>query len=134
LRGDHSAAIRHFEAALTEIPYDRVSFTELGKALLLSGEKSTAEAYLARAKRLDDVYNLINRVSRPNQENQAPDLTQLGRTCEAAGLTDESRGWYMLAIAREPLNAEAQQALRRLQDRAAAPGPTSLPSLRAARY
>jgi hypothetical protein len=62
------------------------------------------------------VYNLINRVSRPNHENQAPDLTELGRACEAAGLSDEARGWYMLAINRRPTDSEAQQALRRLHE------------------
>jgi tetratricopeptide (TPR) repeat protein len=116
LRGDYSAAIAHFHAALSEIPFDRVSLSELGKALLLMGDKSAAERYLARARRLDDVYNLINRVSRPNRENQPPDLTKLASACAAAGLIEEARGWYMLAITREPLNAEAQQALRRLND------------------
>jgi len=115
MRGDHAAALAHFQAALSEEPYDRVSLTDLGKALLLKGDKAAAESYLARAGRLDDVYNLINRVRRPSQENQAPDLTQLGRTCEAAGLLDEARGWYLLAIARDPLDSEAQQALRRLR-------------------
>jgi tetratricopeptide (TPR) repeat protein len=116
LRGDHAAAIQHFHQASSEEPYDRVSLSELGKALVLIGNRAAAEPYLTRARQLDDVYNLINRVSRPNQENQAPDLTQLGRTCEAAGLRDEARGWYMLAISREPLNLEAQQALPRLRD------------------
>jgi tetratricopeptide (TPR) repeat protein len=114
MRGDHAAAIRCFQEALSEEPYDRVSLSELGKALLLKGDKSAAEVYLTRVRRLDDVYNLINRVRRPSQENQAPDLTQLGRACEAAGLLDEARGWYLLAIGRDPLDSEAQQALRRL--------------------
>ncbi len=60
------------------------------------------------------MYNLINRVREPGKENQAPDLAQLGRACEAAGLFDEARGWYLLAIGRDPLDAESQQALRRL--------------------
>jgi tetratricopeptide (TPR) repeat protein len=116
LRGDHAAAIRHFQDALSAEPYDRVSLSELGKALLLKGDTSAAQGYLSRVKRLDDVYNLINRVRRPNQENQAPDLTQLGRACEAAGLLDEARGWYLLAIGRDPLDSEAQQALGRLRE------------------
>ena len=114
MRGDRAAAIHHFKDALSEEPYDRVSLSELGKALLLAGEKTAAEGYLARARLLDEVYKLIIRVRRPNQENQAPDLTPLGRTCEAAGLVDEARGWYLLAIGRDPLDSEAQQALRRL--------------------
>jgi tetratricopeptide (TPR) repeat protein len=114
MRHDHKAAIRHFQDALTEEPYDRASLTDLGKSLLLSGNKPAAETYLARARRLDDVYNLFNWVRRPDQENQPSDLTEFGRTCEAAGLIDEARGWYLLAIGRDPLNTEAQQALQRL--------------------
>jgi tetratricopeptide (TPR) repeat protein len=116
MRHDHKAAIRYFQDALTEEPYDRVSFTELGRSLLLSGDKSNAEFYLARARHLDDLYNLINWVRRSDQENQPSDLTQFGRTCEAAGLIDEARGWYLLAIGRDPLNTEAQQALQRLRE------------------
>src|SRR5262249_28348927 len=97
-------------------PYDRVSLAELGKALALVGDESASSGYLARARRLDEVYNLINRVSTPNRENQPPDLTELGRACEAAGLRDEARGWYMLAISRQPTDWQAQQALRRLRD------------------
>ena len=115
MRHDYRAAIRHFQKALTEEPYDRVSFTELGRSLSLSGDQTRAEIYLARARQLDDLYNLINGVRRPDRENQPSDLTQFGRTCEAAGLIDEARGWYLLAIDREPLNAEAQRALQRLR-------------------
>jgi tetratricopeptide (TPR) repeat protein len=114
--GDRAAAIRHFQDALSEEPYDRVSLSELGKALLLAGDKSSAERYLARARCLDDVYNVINRVRQPSQENQGPDLTQLGRACEAAGLLDEARGWYLLAIGRDPLDAVAQRALQRMRE------------------
>ncbi len=114
-RGDSAGAIRHFQDALSDEPYDRVSIAELGKALVLQGDRSTAERYLTRARQLDEVYNLINRIKRPGSENQPPDLTKLGRACEAAGLVDEARGWYMLAIGRDPLDAEAQQALHRLR-------------------
>jgi tetratricopeptide (TPR) repeat protein len=116
LRHDHKAAIRYFQDALTEEPYDRVSFAELGRSLLLSGDKAGAEFYLARARHLDEFYNLINWVRSADQENQPSDLTQFGRTCESAGLIDEARGWYLLAIGRDPLNTEAQQALQRLRE------------------
>ncbi len=116
MQGDHAAAVQHFEDALSKEPYERVSLAELGKALVLGGDSATAQAYLTRARRLDEVYNLINRVNKPNQENQVPDLTRIGRACEAAGLSAEARGWYLLAINRQPLDSEAQQALHRLRD------------------
>ena len=39
-----AAAIHHFQDALSDEPYDRVSLSELGKALLLKGDKTAAEA------------------------------------------------------------------------------------------
>ena len=91
LRNDHAAAIRHFQEALKDEPCDRVAISELGKALVLAGDRPAAQGYLTRARQLDDVYNLINRVSRPNRENQSGDLTRLGRACETAGLCEEAR-------------------------------------------
>jgi tetratricopeptide (TPR) repeat protein len=115
LKGDLPAAIRHFEEALTQEPYDRVSLSELGKALRIKGDTAAAQQYLDRVKRLDEVYKLINRVSKLDRENQPQDLLELGKACEAAGLRDEARGWYTLAISRNPLDAEAQRALGRLR-------------------
>ena len=85
-------------------------------------ETSRAEPYLARAKRLDDVYNLINRVRKPNQENRVTDLTQLGQACEAASLVDEAHGWYSLAITRDPLDSDAQRGFYRLRNDAGGTG------------
>ncbi len=116
LRNEPAAAIRHFREALSGQPYDRAVIAELGKSLILTGNRPAAQEYQTRARRLDDVYSLINRVNRPDRENQPFDLTRLGQACEAAELREEARGWYQLAIAREPLDAQAQQGLRRLRD------------------
>ena len=45
-RGDASTAIRHFQDALRDEPYDRVSIAELGRALVLRGDRPAAERYL----------------------------------------------------------------------------------------
>jgi tetratricopeptide (TPR) repeat protein len=115
LAHDVPTAVHFFEEALSEEPFDRVSLSELGKALLLKGDKAGARQYMDRVKRLDEVYKLLNSVSKPERENQAPDLLALGKACEAAGLGDEARGWYTLAISRDPLDAEAQRALSRMR-------------------
>ena len=121
MRGDTAGAIRHFQAALSDEPYDRVSIAELGKALLLRGDRAGAQQYMTRAKQLDEVYNLINRGRKADRETYPDDLIKLGRACEAAGLVYEARGWYMLVIARNPLDNEAQQGLHRLRDSAPRP-------------
>lgn len=115
VRGDYVAAIRQFRDSLSDEPYDRMALSELGKALILRGDKAAAERYLAQARRLDEVYDLLGRIRRPDFENEPSDLIRLGRSCEAAGLLDEARGWFLLAISRDPLAAEPQQALLRLK-------------------
>ncbi len=95
-----------------------MSLSELAKALSLKGDRSAAQGYLDRIKRLDAVYKLVNRVATADQERDAADLIRLGQACEAAGLRAEARGWYNLAISRNPLDAEAQRALARLHQEA----------------
>jgi tetratricopeptide (TPR) repeat protein len=113
-RRDLDAAIRHFRAALSGEPYDRVSPMQLAQALRLKGDQAGAEVYLDRVRRLNRIYNLIIRVRSPRRENQVSDLAELGRSCEEAGLTEEAKGWYTLAITMNPLDSSAQQALYRL--------------------
>jgi tetratricopeptide (TPR) repeat protein len=125
MRGDVDAASRHFQEALSDEPYDRVALSELGKALLLKGDRDAAQTYLTRAKQLDEVYRLVNRISKSDRPNEAIDLKPLGKACEGAGLVDEARGWYMLAIGVDPLDTDAQRALHRLRDAAAPSNPTS---------
>jgi tetratricopeptide (TPR) repeat protein len=119
-RGDRAAAVGYFRQALSDEPYDRVSNAELGKTLLLQGQPGEAQRYLDRARHLDEVYNLVTRIAKPQKDQQPPDLNRLARACEAAGLIDEARGWYQLAIGQNPLDPEAQQGLRRLRPTPAA--------------
>jgi tetratricopeptide (TPR) repeat protein len=102
----------------------------LGKALLLQGDRKGAEAYLTRARQLDEVYNLITRIGQPKPDVAASDLDRIARACEAAGLNDEAQGWYRLAIARNPLDPEAQRGLHRLRP-STAPSPRNSPERRA---
>ncbi len=115
IRRDLGSAVIAFRQALSAEPYDRVSTFELGQALALKGDSANADIYLTRARRLNEVYNLVNQVRSPDHENRALDLFRLANAFEAAGLLDEARHWYTLALARDPLNPEAQRALYRLQ-------------------
>jgi tetratricopeptide (TPR) repeat protein len=115
-RRDIDAAIKHFQDALSAEPYDRVSPMQLAQALKLKGDKATAQVYLDRVQRLNSLYNLIIRVRSPKHENKTSDLAELGRASEDAGLREEARGWYTLAISVDPLDAAAQQGLARLSE------------------
>jgi tetratricopeptide (TPR) repeat protein len=113
-RKDAAAAAEHFRVALSSEPYDRVSTFDLGLALKLAGDEPAAAPLLEKAKRLNELYNLVVRVRAPDRENEPPDLMKLGGACEAAGLTEEARHWYLLAVSRDPLDRKAQEALYRL--------------------
>jgi predicted Zn-dependent protease len=113
-RHDVDAAITYFKEALTGEPYDRVSPMHLAQALQLKTDKAAAQVYLDRVEQLNKIYSLIIRVRAPDRQNQAADLAELGRLCEAAGLIDEARGWHTLAITMNPLDTGSQQALARL--------------------
>jgi hypothetical protein len=80
----------------------------------LKGDLAAAQQYLDRVEKLNRIYNLVIRVRSPRRENQVSDLAELGDACEAAGLVDEARGWFTLAIAMNPLDADAQRALARM--------------------
>ena len=43
-------------------------------------------------------------------------MRELGAACAALDRKGEARAWYKLAIALDPLDAESQQALFRLND------------------
>jgi tetratricopeptide (TPR) repeat protein len=118
MKGDAAGAVAHFKDALQNEPYDRAALAELAKALTITGDKAAAESVINRVRKFDDVYNLINRVSQMNRETAESELGALGQACDAAGLTDEAIGWYNLAIARNPLDAESQRALQRIRIRA----------------
>ena len=49
MRSDYKAAIRYFQDALTEEPYDRVSFTELGNRSRSRETRPLRSCYLDRA-------------------------------------------------------------------------------------
>ena len=113
-RHELNEAIKYFRDALSAEPYDRVSPMQLAQAFRLKGDKAAAAVYLDRVRRLNRVYNLIIRVRSPKHENQISDLAELGKACEEAGLNEEARGWYTLAITIDALDASAQQGLSRM--------------------
>jgi tetratricopeptide (TPR) repeat protein len=114
-RKDFQAAVAHFRAALGPEPYNRTANFELGQALALSGDREGSAPFLERVRMLDEFFKLINRFRSPSREKHPHDLTRIAAASEAAGLIEEARHWYALAVARDPLDAQAQQGLYRLE-------------------
>jgi tetratricopeptide (TPR) repeat protein len=131
-RRDGAAAIEHFRSALRADLADRDVLHGLGLALRLTGAAEAAATYLRAAEDHDRLRRLLLEATTRNdpatlgQGSQGPTFTALGRACEAAGYLAEARGWYLLAIARDPLDDEAQRGLGRLGRPAASRGPPPL--------
>jgi predicted Zn-dependent protease len=113
-RKDGAAALSHFRAACAAEPDNRDSLIGLGRALALVGDQAAAAPYLERARGHDLLATLIHRSATREGRQDKSLLNQLGAACAAIGLTPEARAWYKLAIARNPLDAQAQAALFRL--------------------
>ena len=113
VRRNGSAAVRWFRRAAAAEPDDRDTLVGLGQALRLVGDEAAAVPILRRAADLQTLHNLLVRVA--NQPDLPPaTLCELAAACEAVGRAPEARAWYRLAIAADPLNSRAQQALFRL--------------------
>jgi tetratricopeptide (TPR) repeat protein len=113
-RRDASAAVRHFRVAYELQPDGRETVTGLMTALVLQGDATAAAPLREIAARLDNLQALIQRAAAGEVRNELELALQLGDACAALHRDPEARGWYRVAIARDPLNSRAQRALYRL--------------------
>jgi predicted Zn-dependent protease len=110
-RRDAAAAEEHFRIALAADPIERVALSGLATALEMLGRTAEAKRYLQAARRHDDLWKLVARAATTEGEHDPKLPRQLGVACAAAGRNQEARAWLRLAISRDPLDNESQQAL-----------------------
>jgi predicted Zn-dependent protease len=131
-RGDARTAVRELNLAYMSDPTDGRVLHNLENALRMAGDEAATAKFAAAARRHDAITPLISRAS-TDEGAKSPALPALlGAACEAAGRLYEARAWYKLAILRDPLDRESQQAVfrtgRAIAERAAAathPAPES---------
>jgi hypothetical protein len=110
--GDAATAAGWFRSALRSDREDVDSIHGLGMALRLAGDPRAREFldlalnYEKFKRALQDSINTINTDSKL--------FFKLGECCEKIHHQTEARVWYELAIKRDPLDVEAEQALSRL--------------------
>jgi tetratricopeptide (TPR) repeat protein len=115
LRRDAQAAERYFGIAFAAYPNDHETLFGLQTALELAGKAEQATAIREAARSLDRLNTLLQR-ARAGEVQQNPSmLREMGTTCASLHRTDEARAWLELAIARNPLDGAAQQALFRVK-------------------
>jgi tetratricopeptide (TPR) repeat protein len=112
-RRDARAAARELVRAYRMEPDDRQTIVSLGVALTLLGDLEAARRFQAAVERRRAYDAIASRLDSPDAAGPAL-FQRLGAAAEAIGRRAEARAWYGLAIARDPLQSEAQQGLFRL--------------------
>jgi tetratricopeptide (TPR) repeat protein len=111
-RGDARAAARELIRAYRMAPDDRQTLVSLGVALTRLGDPA-AKPVQAAVERLRAYDAIVSRLASPDAAGPAL-FRQIGAAAEGIGRRAEARAWYGLAIDRDPLLSEAQQAYARL--------------------
>jgi predicted Zn-dependent protease len=126
-RRDAREALQHFRKAYAADPESRETLSGLVSALVLLGEERAAAPLREIAKKLANLSSLVQRAGTTGNRDDPQLPRQLGDACAALHRDAEARTWYKLAIARDPLDSQAQRALFQLDAAAQEPRPT-LPS------
>jgi tetratricopeptide (TPR) repeat protein len=106
-------AAAFYRLALHQDPDDRDALHGLGTASRKLGDPKAAE-YLDRAARHDK----LKRTIQDSVSTLRTDLklfAKLGELCESLERLAEARIWYQLAVERDPLDTESQQAVGRVK-------------------
>ncbi len=125
-RRDAPSALRCFQVAYAHAPDDRDARLGLVNALTMVGDDKSAAPLRETAKNFELLNSLVQRAAIPNERENPRLLRDLGAACAAAGRDPEARGWYRLAIARDPLDIESQQALFQIDNRDRSRNPTAI--------
>ena len=119
---DATRAADYFRAALRKDSDDHDSIRGLGLALRLLGDPQARE-FIDAARRYDEFKRALQG-STTTLHTDPKLFYKLGEHCESVRRTIEGATWYELAIKLDPFDAQAQQALDRL-DQPVPPGDSS---------
>ena len=126
-RRDPSAALEQFQIARKHDRFDRPTTSGLATALTMLGRAGEAEPLNGEVQRFDQLGALISKASVNPDQVEPSAARAIGLLLAAMGRTAEARAWLKPAIAGDPLDRQAHQALYRLDDDAAAAKPPSRP-------
>lgn len=116
-RRDGREAVHQYQLAYAADPENRDTLFGLINALELTGDAQAAASPRRAAKLLDEFNTVVQRMSTREARNDPNMVSVAAAACEALGLIPEARGWYKLAIGRDPLDAASQHALFRLNEK-----------------
>jgi predicted Zn-dependent protease len=113
-RHDNTAAVCHLRSALASQPHDRATLSALAQALVVTGDAEAARPLMDEVRLFGKVGALIAQADAEKGRDDPALARRLGVAIAALGRPAEARAWLRRAIADDPLDAEAQQALQRL--------------------
>ncbi|QDV37244.1 tetratricopeptide repeat protein [Tautonia plasticadhaerens] len=90
---------------------DRDALSGLSQALNQAGRREEANEVVERLNRVTALNNLLNNLVKVDADPAPSQYLEIGRTCEAIGFEAQARAWYQAALARDPFNRQAQDAL-----------------------
>ena len=111
---DARSAVRYFRIAYAADPDDHDTLFGLRTALILLGNANEARTFCQAAGNLDRLNTLLQRANAGEAQKNPELVRELGAVCAALHRDAEARAWLQLAITRNPLDSEAQEALFRL--------------------
>ena len=124
VHNDGRAALRHYRIANDRAPHTREPAFGLGQALQMTGDAAAAAPYLEEARKHDKLGSLVQKAASDANRADPALIRDLAAACVAVGRLPEARAWYNIAIARDPLDAQAQQGIDRI-NRAEQAAPTA---------
>jgi len=114
-RRDTRNALHQFQIAYAADPESRETVFGLLGAYEMIGDQKSAEPLRQAARDLERLNTLVQRAAVAQARQDPGLLRELGAACAALHRDAEARAWYELAVARDPLDRESQQALFRLR-------------------
>ena len=113
-RRDARTALSHFRIAYAADPDSREALFGLIGALQMLGDEQAAAPLRRTAAWRERFASLIQRGGTKAGRDDPELPCQFGDVCAALHYDAEARAWYKVAIARDPLDSRAQQALFQL--------------------
>ena len=114
-RGNFPAAVAAYRDAVAAEANNRDAVFGLAHSLQRLGDPE-AKRYLDDSLRLERLESLVQRAVLSTSRNNVGLIRDLGAACAAVDRLPEARAWYQIAIAMNPLDTEAQEALFKLKD------------------
>jgi hypothetical protein len=103
--------LHHFRVAYEAQPDSHEAIAGLIAALRIRGDAQAIAPLSVIAARLERLGSLLQYASSKKGRDDPELPLRLGDACAALHRDAEARGWYRLAIARDPLDSRAQRAL-----------------------